>query len=511
MHDTEVTIISMTPTSGRPAVSHANTRVKNVWQFAALMVCLLISPRFGLSQNPTPDQTPSPNSQVPLTDRERDLMEEIQTLKGRVDAIEQQVPPAAGPAPAGANSAQEAAAAERPSYGLLDANGQGFRVANTPRASLWIGGYALVRFIDQMPSPQTFTDHLGNVNTIDLRNDFQFHRAMINFRGFLCSPKLRYQITAWAVMSTNQTTLYGFIGYQFHKKFNAYGGTSSIGGSRSLTGSHPFWLGNDRVMADEYLKSGFTNTVWVNGEILPGLWYQATVGNNLSQLGLNARQLTRDLATGAQAWWMPTTKEYGPSGAYGDWENHEKLATRFGFTSARSREDRFNQNNNPSPDNTTVRLADSTLLFQTGTVAPNVTVQKADVRSLSADAGMKYQSLFLQAEFFRRSLSNFQADGILPVSEIVDRGFYVQGAFYPIKKKLELYAATSWVFGDKNAGFANSHEYIGGSNYYPFDSRNYRLNLQLINVDRSPVSSLFGYYVGGQKGWTVASAFSVLF
>jgi len=111
MHDTEVTIISMTPTSGRPAVSHANTRVKNVWQFAALMVCLLISPRFGLSQNPTPDQTPSPNSQVPLTDRERDLMEEIQTLKGRVDAIEQQVPPAAGPAPAGANSAQEAAAA----------------------------------------------------------------------------------------------------------------------------------------------------------------------------------------------------------------------------------------------------------------------------------------------------------------------------------------------------------------------------------------------------------------
>jgi len=76
---------------------------------------------------------------------------------------------------------------------------------------------------------------------------------------------------------------------------------------------------------------------------------------------------------------------------------------------------------------------------------------------------------------------------------------------------LELYAATSWVFGEKNAGFANSHEYIGGSNYYPFDSRNYRLNLQLINVDRSPVSSLFGYYVGGQKGWTVASAFSVLF
>jgi hypothetical protein len=278
-----------------------------------------------------------------------------------------------------------------------------------------------------------------------------------------------------------------------------------------LSGSHPFWLGNDRVMADEYFKSGFTNTAWVNGEIIPGLWFQATVGNNLSQLGLTAKQLTRDLATGAQMWWMPTTKEFGPNGSYDDWEYHEKVATRFGFTSARSREDRFNQNNNPSPDNTTVRLADSTLLFQTGTVAPNVTVQKADIHSLSADAGMKYHGIFLQSEFFRRSLSDFQADGPLPVSEIVDRGFYVQGAFYPVKKKLELYGATSWVYGDKDAGFKNSHEYLVGTNYFPFDSRNYRLNVQIINVDRSPVSSLFGYYVGGQKGWTVASAFSVLF
>jgi hypothetical protein len=430
-------------------------------------------------------------AQAPPTEREKALQEEIQKLEGRIEALEKQNP-AAGATPAGANLPQSATLTgspqadvetERSSYGVLDASGQGFLVAKTPRAALWIGGYALVRYINQTPANQTFTDHLGNVNTIDPRNDFQFHRAMINFRGYLGSPKLRYQITAWAVMSTNQTTLYGFIGYQFHKKFNAYGGTSSIGGTRSLTGSHPFWLGNDRVMADEYFKSGFTNTAWVNGEILPGLWYQATVGNNLSQLGLTAKQLTRDLATGAQAWWMPTTREFGPSGAYGDWEYHEKVATRFGFTSAQSREDRFNQNNNPSPDNTTVRMADSTLLFGAGTVAPNVTIQKSDVRSFSADAGVKYHGIFLQAEYFRRSLNDFQADGPLPVEEIVDR----------------------------NAGFDTSHEYIGGTNYYPFDSRNYRLNVQVINVDRSPVSSLFGYYVGGQKGWTYAGAFSVLF
>ena len=38
-----------------------------------------------------------------------------------------------------------------------------------------------------------------------------------------------------------------------------------------------------------------------------------------------------------------------------------------------------------------------------------------------------------------------------------------------------------------------------------------RLNLQLLDVNKSPVSSTFGYYTGGQDGWTLASSFSVFF
>ena len=36
----------------------------------------------------------------------------------------------------------------------------------------------------------------------------------------------------------------------------------------------------------------------------------------------------------------------------------------------------------------------------------------------------------------------------------MDNGFYVQGAFYPVPRKLELYAATSQIFGDKNFVFS---------------------------------------------------------
>ena len=94
---------------------------------------------------------------------------------------------------------------------------------------------------------------------------------------------------------------------------------------------------------------------------------------------------------------------------------------------------------------------------------------------------------------------------------IHDTGFYVQGAFYPVKKKLEVYAATSQIFGDKDAGFANSSEYLAGLNFYPVNTRQHRLNVQIMDVNRSPVSSTFGYYVGGQTGTTYTTAFSVFF
>jgi len=126
--------------------------------------------------------------------------------------------------------------------------------------------------------------------------------------------------------------------------------------------------------------------------------------------------------------------------------------------------------------------------------ATRFTVDCATVRGLSADAGLKYRGVFLQTEIYHRWLYDFDAD-----------------AFYPISRKLELYGATSWVYSDHGAGFGTSHEYIQGLNYYPANTRNIRFNTQVIEIDRSPQSSLFGFYVGGQKGTTVWSAFSFFF
>jgi hypothetical protein len=389
--------------------------------------------------------------------------------------------------------------------------GDGFLVGRNSFGELSISAYGLVRYVDQTPGDSTFTDHLGNPHIVAGRNDIYPHRIMVFLKGWVGSKKLIYNLFFWTVNTTDQNAIFAVVGYQFHRKFSLYGGINGVPGTRSLQGSHPYWLGHDRVMADEFFRPYFSNAVWAQGELVPGFWYNAVLANNSSALGIKATQLDRRMSTGASIWWMPTTKEFGPKGAYGDWEYHEKIATRFGFSSAQSREQRFTDSVTDGAGNTTLRLADSLNVFDTGSLAPGVTVQDVDYRILSFDAGVKYRGIFLQTEIYNRWLDDFNADGPLPLTSLHDTGIYVQGALYPVKKKLEVYAATSQIFGDKDAGFSDSSEYLAGMNFYPADTRNHRLNLQVIDVNRSPVSSTFGYYVGGLKGTIVSAAFSVFF
>lgn len=389
--------------------------------------------------------------------------------------------------------------------------GKGFLIGRTKLGEVSISAYALIRYLNQLPSGQTFTDHLGRTRAVDARHDIWAHRIMVHLKGWLGLPKLRYQITFWTVNTTDQDALFAVIGYQFHRVFNLYAGLNGLPGSRTLQGSHPYWLGHDRVMADEFFRPYFTHGIWASGEVLPGLWYQGMIGNNLSSLGITAVQTTRNFAYAGSIWWMPTTGEFGPNGAFDDWEDHQEVATRFGVSGTTSLEDRFSNAVSRVPDNTTIRLADAVNLFDADSLAPGVTVQEARYTLVSADAGVKYRGVFVGAHYFQRWLHELVADGPLPTDEIVDKGFYVQAAFFPIKRKLELYGATSWVFGDDDAGFDTQHEWLGGANWFIAPTRDIRINAQLIRVNRSPVSSSFGYYVGGQKGVTVSLAMSILF
>lgn len=385
--------------------------------------------------------------------------------------------------------------------------GRGFTVGKGEYGELNLSGYMAVRYLNQLPPDQSARDHLGRPIPIAPRNDFQFHRVMLFSQGWLFSPKFQYSTFVWTVQDTNQVAVGGALYYNFGKYMTLGAGWNAYPGTMSLQGSHPYWESYDRVMADEFFRPYFSQGVFAQGNLLPTLQYRFMVGNNNSNLDIPAVKLDRDLSAGFALTWLPTTGEFGPRGAFGDYERHQKLATRFNLAYTYSPEDRQAPIGTPA-GNTTLRLADSLNVYDTGALANGVTVERAHYQLLSASAGIKYRGFWLQGEGYGRWLDHFVADGPLPVSLIRNSGFYVQAADMIVPNRIELYASTSYVFGQ----FAHHpHEFIIGSNYYPWNTRNLRLNLQLINVSHSPVSSTFGFYNGQITGQVFAIGMTALY
>jgi hypothetical protein len=374
--------------------------------------------------------------------------------------------------------------------------GRGFTVGRSEHGELNLSGYMAARFLDQMPGQQTAFDHLSRPIQVTPRKDFQFHRVMLFSQGWLFSPKFQYSTFLWTVQDTNQVAVGGALYYSFGKIMTLGLGWNAYPGTQSLQGSHPYWESYDRVMADEFFRPYFSQGVFAKGNLLPKLEYRWLFGNNNSNLDVPAVKLDRNLSAGGALTWYPTTGEFGPRGAFGDYENHQHFATRFNVAYTYSPEDRQAAIGTSSGINTTLRLSDSLNVFDTGALAPGVTVERAHYHMASAAIGLKYHGLWIQGEGYGRLLDHFVADRKLPVNEVRDYGFYVQVADMIVPKRFELYGGTSYIFGQ----YGNSKEFIVGTNYYPWNTRNIRLNTQLINADRSPVSSTFGFYVGQQTG-----------
>jgi hypothetical protein len=385
--------------------------------------------------------------------------------------------------------------------------GKGFSIVKTKVASLNIGLYSIVRYLNQLPGEQTWKDHLERERAFTGRNDFYWHRVMIWFTGFVMTPKLTYTATVWTVFTTQQTLVYGNLQYRFNKHFIAGAGIMPNISIRSMQGPFPFYLSTDRTMGEESLRAGFTNGFFIKGEVIPRLSYIVMLGNNLSNLGVSAAKLTRTMSKGVGLMWMPTTGEYGPRGGLVDFEHHEKVATRFGVNFTHCRDSRFNNTGEPSPDNTQVRMTDGVLFFETGALAEGVTVQEADYDMLAIDLGLKYKGFNAQVEIYNRTLSDFDADGPVPISRIHDVGYSLQLSQMVIPKKLNVYAIHSLFFDEFDR---RPWEVGGGINFYPGKSRSWRLNAQAHHVYKSSAGGTFGLYNAGQTGTTITIGTDIL-
>jgi hypothetical protein len=359
------------------------------------------------------------------------------------------------------------------------------------------------RYTNTLNVNHTYTDHLGNVKEVLRRNDIQLTRDVFYFSGFAFDPRLDFNILLYTSTATLSATAAGYIGFVFNKAFALRAGFFSLPSVRSLTGTYPYFHPTDRSMANNYMRPGFTPGVWANGELFPGFNYIAMIGNSLNTLDIAASHIDQDFAASASVWY--DLNEFGKP--WSDLEYHDKVALRLGTAFTIAREDRLSDLTAPTPENNQTYVSDGGLLFATGAVAPNVTIQLADFSLWAIDAGMKFRGLALNAELYQRWLWQFSADGPLPLSHMYDWGMEASLGYFVFRSLLEPYGRTSFVIGP----FGKSAEGAGGLNIYPLRVRGAWLNVEAIGISHSPYQSVLYAYSSGQTGWLLQTQFLLRF
>jgi hypothetical protein len=359
------------------------------------------------------------------------------------------------------------------------------------------------RYTNSLAVPGTYTTHLGVQKTVDRRNDIQLTRDVFYFSGFVFDPRLDFNILIYTSSATLSATAAGFVGFVFDRAFALRAGFFSLPSVRSLTGTYPFFHSTDRSMAENYMRPGFTQGVWANGELFPRFNYIAMIGNSLNTLDLAATRIDSNFAYSGSVWY--DVNNFGKE--WNDYEHHEQPALRVGTAFTFAREDRLSDLSTASPENNATFISDGTLLFETGSLAPKVTVSLANFYLWAIDVGLKFRGLAFNAELYQRWLNDFTADGPLPIHSMYDWGLEASLGYFVIRDRLETYARTSLIRGP----FAKPIEGAGGFNWYPFRTRQVWLNGEVIGIKDCPYTSVLYVYSAGQTGALFQSQLLVRF
>jgi hypothetical protein len=407
---------------------------------------------------------------------------------------------------------REAEAAPAVKWGGFEP-GKGLILMRSDIGEVDLGLVSYLRYLNQQEIDKTFTDAFGRTKTIVPRQDFQLAKVQMTLRGWLFSPRFGYNAYAWTSQTAQgqgaQVVLAGNLNYTFSDALRVYFGIQSVPSTRSTNRTFPIWLRNDnRPIADEFFRGSYTQGIWADGKIARGLEYRVMIANNLSALGVNAGQLDAKPNTLSGAiTWMPTTGEFGPGNGFGDFEDHQKLATLFSAHFTRSTETPQSQPNTESIENTQLRLSDGTLLFAVNAFNTDGRITEARYQMLALDAAVKYKGYALEFEYYSRWLDHFKVEGVIPVTDLYDSGFQLQASAMLIPKKLMAYLSGSKIFGE----YGDPYDVALGVNWYPFARRDLRVNAMGLYTDRSPVGYTAYPVPVGASGFTFVTDFSLAF
>ena len=217
----------------------------------------------------------------------------------------------------------------------------------------------------------------------------QLQKFFAPFAGWYLTPKFRYYLYVWSSNPSQgdqaQVVGAGNLTYTFNRFVTFGAGITSLPAVRGTEGQFPYWLTVDnRLMADEFFRGSYTDGVWLKGDLPKKFKYMAMLADNSSVLGVSATQLDNTFNTQSyMVQWLPTTGEFGLYGTFGDFDNHQKVATRLGAHYTSSLEDKQGQPGANSIENSQIRLSDGSIVFTPDLFGPG--------RAASAAASSPYR------------------------------------------------------------------------------------------------------------------------
>jgi Protein of unknown function (DUF3011) len=365
----------------------------------------------------------------------------------------------------------------------------GFLIVDGDQGQMYVRLFSYARYLNQKGIDPTYTDAFGNVHDVKQREDAQLQKFFLPFSGWFLTPKFRYYLYVWSSNPSQgdpaQVVGAGNISYVFNRYVTFGAGITSLPAVRSTEGQFPYWLGvDDRLIADEFFRGSYTTGFWLKGEIATKFKYMAMIANNLSTLGVSAAQLDNTFDTQSyMLQWLPTTGEFGLYGTFGDFDYHEKLATRLAVHYTQSTEDAQSQPGTNAIENSQIRLTDGSTIFTPDLFGPGITVQRLKYHMSSVDGGLKYKGISLEAEYYWRWLRDYEGANTSAIPGIDDHGYQLQASAMLVPKLLQAYLGNSGIYGV----YGDASEVRGGANWYPVKQRGFRVNLEVIHVNHSPV------------------------
>ena len=365
----------------------------------------------------------------------------------------------------------------------------GFLLFDGDEGQMYARLFTYVRYLNQLGLNETYTDSFGNVKSVTAAPGLPAAEVLPAVQRLVPhaeAPLLPLCLVGEHVAGRSGAGGWGGnISYVFNRYVTLGGGITSLPSVRSTEGQFPYWLGvDDRLIADEFFRGSYTTGLWLKGEFKTKFKYMAMLANNLSTLGVSASQIDNTLDTQSyMLMWLPTTGEFGLYGTFGDYDYHDKLATRLAVHYTSSTEDKQSQPGADGIENSQIRLTDGSIIFTPNLFGDGITVNRVKYRMSSMDGGLKYKGLSFEAEYYWRWLSNYEGANVSGIPDIDDHGYQIQASAMPIPKLLQVYFGNSGVYGK----YGNPWEYRFGTSVYPVKQRGFRVNAEVIHINHSPV------------------------